>query len=439
MKVTHEPARDIPVIAEGDVVVAGAGPAGAATAISAARLGARTILLEQGGAVGGVATSGLMSLWTGATRGPLYEEILERSADRRDGGFAYYGGKVREWRTIINTERLKTVLLEMLVEAGVDVRLYTLACRPVMEGAAVAGVITESKGGREAVLGRVVVDASGDGDIAALAGVPFTRGRESDGRMQPATLMFKVGGVDTERAVFPGEFGDTFAVPAGDLQDLGRQELPFPAGHVLLYPTTLPGVVSANMTNCLGVDGTRPEDLTRATLACRRQIEPMVEFLRRRVPGFESCFLLETAAAIGVRETRHFHGVKTITEQDILEARVFDDWIVTRAYFNFDIHNLSGPGLDATGEQAAFPQSRGYTIPYGCFVPEKVDGLLLAGRNISGTHLAHSNFRVMPICVNMGQGVGAAAALCAARGLRRPRDLDVGEVQDVLRRQGVEP
>jgi hypothetical protein len=196
--------------------------------------------------------------------------------------------------------------------------------------------------------------------------------------------------------------------------------------------------VTANMTNCLGGDGTRPEDLTRATLACRRQIEPMMEFLRRRVPGFERCFLLETAAAIGVRETRHFRGEKTITEQDILEARVFDDWIVTRAYFNFDVHNLSGPGLDATGEQAAFAQSKGYTIPYGCFVPEKVDGLLLAGRNISGTHMAHSNFRVMPICVNMGQGVGAAAALCAARALT-PRDLDVGEVQDVLRRQGVEP
>jgi hypothetical protein len=438
MKSYREPARNLPVTAEADVVVAGAGPAGVATAISAARLGARTTLVEQGGAVGGVATSGLMSLWTGASQGPLYEEILERSADRRDGGFAYYGGKVREWRTIINTERLKTVLLEMLAEAGVDLRLYTFACRPVMDGDAVAGVITESKGGREAVLGRVVVDASGDGDIAALAGAPFAKGRESDGRMQPATLMFKVGGVDMERAVFPGEFGDTFAVPAGDLQELGRKELPFPAGHVLLYPTTLPGVVSVNMTNCLGVDGTRTGDLTRATLECRRQIDPMVDFLRRRVPGFERCFLLETAAAIGVRETRHFQGAKTLTEQDILEARVFDDWIVTRAYFNFDVHNLSGPGLDATGEQAAFAQTRGYTIPYGCFVPEKVDGLLLAGRNISGTHMAHSNFRVMPICVNMGQGVGTAAALCAARGCA-PRDLDVGEVQDVLRRLGVEP
>jgi hypothetical protein len=256
--------------------------------------------------------------------------------------------------------------------------------------------------------------------------------------MQPATLMFRVAGVDMERAVFPGEFGDTFQVAAGDLQELGRRELPFPAGHVLLYPTTLPGVVTANMTNCLAVDGTRASDLTRATIACRRQIAPIVEFLRNRVPGFERCYPLESAATIGVRETRHFEGETTLSEHDILAARVFDDWIVTRAHFNFDVHNMSGAGLDESGAQAEFAQRRGYTIPYGCFVPRKVDGLLLAGRNISGTHLAHSNFRVMPICVNMGQGVGAAAALCAARRCR-PRDLDVAEVQDILRRQGVEP
>ncbi len=437
MPTIRERARDIPIAAEADVVVVGAGPAGFATAVNAARLGARTVLVEAGGIVGGAATSGLMSHWTGDTRGPLYEEILKRSADRA-GGFAYYGGKVRQWRTIINTERLKTVLLEMLQEAGVDLRLYTLACAPVMDGAAISGVITESKSGREALLGRVIVDASGDGDIAAAAGVPYVKGRETDGRMQPATLMFRVAGVDTERAVFPGEFGDTVEVPAGDLQELGRKELPFPAGHVLLYPTTLPGIVTANMTNCLEVDGTRAADLTRATIACRRRIEPIVDFLRRCVPGFERCRPLESAAAIGVRETRHFEGEKRITEQDILAARVFDDWIVTRAYFNFDVHNMTGSGLDASGAQAEFPQTRGYTIPYGCFVPKKVDGLFLAGRDISGTHLAHSNFRVMPICVNMGQGVGAAAALCAARGLR-PRDLDVAEVQDVLRRQGVEP
>ncbi len=437
MKSYTEPAREIPVTAEPDVLVVGAGPAGFATAVSAARLGARTLLVEQSGLVGGVSTGGLMSHWTGDTEGPLYEEILERSKDR-GGGFEYYGGKVRQWRTIINTEKLKTALLEMLAEAGVELRLYTLACRPIMAGQAVRGIVTESKSGREALLARIVVDASGDGDIAAGAGVPYTRGRESDGRMQPATLMFRVGGVDMERAVFPGEFGDTFRVPAGDLQELGRRHLPSPAGHVLLYPSTLPGVVTVNMTNCLEIDGTRAEDLTRATLACRRQLEPIVAFLRAHVPGFERCWLQESAPAIGIRETRHFQGEAAITEEDILQARRFDDWIVTRAYFNFDVHNLTGPGLDSTGSQNDFPQARKYTLPYGCFVPRGADNLLLAGRDISGTHLAHSNFRVMPICVNMGQGVGTAAALCARQGCR-PRELDVRRVQEALRAQGVRP
>jgi hypothetical protein len=242
--------------------------------------------------------------------------------------------------------------------------------------------------------------------------------------------------VDTGRAVFPGEFGDTFSLSDGDLQELGKKNLPFPAGHVLLYPSTLPGVVTCNMTNSLNVDGTNAEDLARATCECRKQMNPIVEFLRKYVPGFEMCHLLGSASAIGIRETRHFRGEATITEDDILEARVFDDWVTTRNHFNFDVHNLSGSGLDKTGVQAGFQQPRGYTIPYGCFVPQKVDNLFLAGRNISGTHLAHSNFRVMPICLNMGHAVGVAAALCVKED-RRPRDLDVRNVQSLLQSQGV--
>lgn len=131
-------------------------------------------------------------------------------------------------------------------------------------------------------------------------------------------------------------------------------------------------------------------------------------------------------------------GEYTLTEDDILEAKVFDDWAVTKAHFNFDIHNLTGSGLDETGVQKLFPQKKGYTIPYRCFVPKKVDNLLLAGRNISGTHKAHSNFRVMPICANMGQAVGIAAALCVKYDVK-PRELDVRKLQAVLKTQGVEP
>ena len=141
------------------------------------------------------------------------------------------------------------------------------------------------------------------------------------------------------------------------------------------------------------------------------------------MPGFEQCYPISSASLIGVRETRHFEGLKTITEEDIRAARVFEDWAVTKAHFNFDVHNLTGSGLDETGEQRHFKQSKGYTIPYGCLVPKTKDGLLLAGRNISGTHKAHSNFRVMPICANIGQAAGTAAALCAQQ-YKKPRVLE---------------
>ncbi len=422
-----EPQRKIPVKHLVDVLVVGGGPAGVGAALAAARQGARVLLVEQSGAVGGVATTGLMSHWTGKTEHiGLYGEILRRAKDADDP-------------QLINPEKLKLVLLDMLDEAGVHWQLYTFACDVIMEGQTLKGIITESKSGREAVLARVVVDATGDGDIAAKAGVPYTKGREGDGKMQPMTLMFKVAGVDTDRVVrFTGGFEDTYETPEGDIQSLAKQHLPFPAGHLLIYRSTLPGVVTCNMTNCIEVDGTDVADLTRADFECRRQIDPIVDFLRRYVRGFEHCYLLSTAAQIGVRETRHFAGAYAITEEDILSARVFADWVVPKVHFNFDVHNLSGSGLDETGVQKHFSQPQHYTLPYGCFVPQKVENLYLAGRNISGTHKAHSNFRVMPICVLMGQAVGIAAALCVQEAVT-PRNLEVQHVQAILEAQGVSP
>ena len=424
MKIVEE-RREIPVWEQVDVLVVGSGPAGVSAAICAAREGVSVMLLEQSGNVGGIATEGLMSHWTGNTEGGFYDEILERSAD------------AAQMRKVIDPERLKTILLEMLEEAGVKLLLYTFACAPVMEGNKIKGVIAENKTGRGAVLGKIVVDASGDGDIAARAGVPYYIGRETDGKMQPATIMFKVAGVDVERGVFPGGFEEHLAIPAGDIQKLGEEHLPSPAGHVLLYRSTLPGIVTCNMTNCTDIDGTKAEDLTRATVVCRKQMESIVHFLREYVPGFENCYLISSASLIGIRETRHFKGEAVITREDILEARVFDDWVVTKAHFNFDVHNMTGNGLDETGVQKNFQQKKGYTIPYGCFVPLEVDNLYLAGRNISGTHMAHSNYRVMPICANMGQAVGVAAAICVKEGTV-PRELSAATVQRRLIESGVQ-
>jgi glycine/D-amino acid oxidase-like deaminating enzyme len=427
MRTYTEPARQIPIAREVEVLVVGGGVAGVATAIAAARQGASTLLVEQSGAVGGMATTGLMSHWTGRTAHiGIYGEILKRAQDAEDC-------------QLINPEKLKTALLELLAEAGVTWQLYTFAADVTVEHNLVRGIVVESKSGRQAILGRVVVDATGDGDIAEKAGVPYQKGREGDGKMQPMTLMFKVGGVDTDRVVrFVGGFEDTYATPEGDIQALAREHLPAPAGHLLIYRSTLAGVVTCNMTNSINVDGTSAEDLTRADYECRRQLDPIVDFLRTYVAGFEHCYVLSSAAQVGVRETRHFLGAYTLTEHDILAARVFDDWVVPKVHFNFDVHNLSGSGLDATGVQREFRQSKHYTIPYGCFLPQEVDGLYLVGRNISGTHKAHSNFRVMPICVLMGQAVGTAAALCVQQGCQ-PRALDVRDIQQVLTAQGVSP
>lgn len=430
-----EPAKTIPVKHEVDVLVIGGGPAGFSAAVNAARRGAKTMLIEQSGAIGGVATSGLMSHWTGETKGGFYEEILSRSEGMEEGPSMGGHGTFRQ---VIDHERLKTVMLQMLEEAGVIVQLYTFASAPIMEDKTITGVITESKSGRESILAGIVIDASGDGDIAARAGAPHYLGREYDGKMQPMTIMLQVAGVDTSQVRYVHGFEETYDLPGGDIQTLGRQHIPYPAGHVLIYPSPLPGIVTLNMTNSIKVNGTKAEDLTFATVTCRNQIEPIIKFLKEFVSGFENCFVINSSAQIGVRETRHFIGEQTLNEQDIMVARVFDDWAVANVHFNFDVHNLSGAGLDETGEQKHFKQKKGYTIPYGCFVPTEVDNLLLAGRNISGTHMAHSSFRVMPICANMGQSVGIAAALCKEKGCK-PRSLDVKLLQEELIKLGVKP
>lgn len=407
-----------------DVIVAGAGPSGVAAALKSAREGAKTLIIEYSGRVGGISTSGMMSHFAGRVKSRIYDEILEK---------AYSKNFIKDFagRTVIDTELLTITYLELLQDAGVDILLYTLVCDVIKEANKVCGVITESKSGRKAYGAKVVIDCTGDGDVAYKAGAEYFSGREDDGKMQPATLMFKVGGVDDKRAVYLSSFESTYQTPKGELQALAKEILPFPAGHVLLYRSTIPGIVTCNMTNCISVDGTKAEDLTRAELICRSQMEPIVKFLREYVPGYENCYIVGAASLIGVRETRHFAGVEKINEEDILSARVFDNWVVKDAYFNFDVHNLTGASLDKTGVQHKFKQKMGYTIPYGCLVPKQIDGLLLSGRNISGTHLAHSNFRVMPICVAIGEACGAAAAIASKNNIQL-RDVDALDIQAVL-------
>lgn len=411
---------------EYDVIVAGSGPAGIAAAIMAGRQGVKTLIIESLGKLGGISTSGMMSHFTGTVGNRLYHEVLERAAQKN-----YFNNGVKTIK--IDPEYLTLTYIEMLEEAGVDILLYTTMCDVIMDGNTLKGIICHSKDGFSAFYSKVVVDATGDGDVAYKCGAPYKQGRETDGKMQPATLMFKVGGVDMERAVFPESFESLVHTEKGELQALAKEKLPAPAGHVLLYSSTIPGIVTCNMTNITGIDGTSAESLTKAEIICRKQMPEIVKFLREYAPGYEKCYVVGSASLIGIRETRHFEGVKTITAEEISEAVQHDDYVVYDAFFNFDVHNITGAGLDKTGCQHNFKQKKGYTIPYGCLVPKETDGLLLSGRNISGTHMAHSNYRAMPICMGMGEAAGVAASL-AVKQQKTIRNIDVKEIQTFLAR-----
>lgn len=409
-----------------DVIVVGSGPAGIGAAVSAGRNGAKTLLIESCGRVGGISTSGMMSHFTGTVGNRIYHEVLERASEKN------LYDKTKSTITI-DPELLTLTYIEMLEEANVDILLYTTFCDAIVENNILKGIICHSKDGFTAFYSDVVIDASGDGDVAYKCGVPFTLGRENDNKMQPATLMFKVGGVDMSRAVFPGSFETLVETDKGELQALARQKLPAPAGHVLLYKSTLPGVVTCNMTNITDINGTSAEDLTKAEIVCRKQMPEILKFLHEYAPGYENCYIVGSASLIGIRETRHFEGIKTITEKEIENAIQHDDYVVYDAYFNFDVHNISGSGLDKTGCQHKFYQKHGYTIPYGCLVPKKIKGLLLSGRNISGTHIAHSNYRAMPICMGTGEAAGIAAAI-AVKDRIDLKDISAKQIQQYLGR-----
>lgn len=408
-----------------DILVLGSGPSGFAAAYTAAKNGAKVILVEQGGDVGGISTSGLMSHWTGSCGSPLYYEILKRSAQYNEGKFK------NKITNLIDPEKLKTLYLEMLYEVGCKIMLYTFAEDAICNGNEILGATVINKSGKTDIYAKITIDATGDGDIAARAGAEFVLGRESDNKMQPSTLMFKIGGVDYDRAVFLGSFESTYETPNGELQSLAKEHIPYPAGHILTYESTLPGVVTCNMTNAIDIDGTNADDLTRATFICRKQMDDIVKYLREFVPGYENCYVISSASLMGIRETRHFKGKYTLNEQDILEAKIFDDYVVKDAYFNFDVHNITGSGLDKTGVQKLFKQKKGYTIPYRCLIPDVKENLLLCGRNISGTHMAHSNYRVMPICIGIGEAAGAAAYISVSQDSNL-KDVDAKEIRQLI-------
>ncbi len=416
-KVSRKTRGKMKIKTECAVLVAGGGPAGVAAALQAARGGADTLLIESQGRLGGAAVSNYVSPFMGGADSPLVEEIL-----------AANGGAE------VDFQFLDLTYADLLEQASVNILLHTWAAEAQVKGSRLQTVETFSKNGRQKIKARVVIDATGDGDVAAAAGAQFEKGRTADGLMQPMTVMFVLAGA-AENAFVSGseESARQIHLPAGTWEEViltgqAAGELPENVGVIRLYPGRGPDERIVNATQVNYVDGTKAEDLTRAELSARRQARQILDFLRRRAPGYENIRLAGMPAAVGVRETRRILGEAYLTKEDLLAGRKWPDAVVWNANFCIDIHNPDGQG-QAEGPQAARVQP--YDIPFGCLIPKGFDNLLTAGRCISGSHEAHASYRVQKICLATGAAAGAAAALAVQAGVS-VREVDIKKLQTIL-------
>ena len=280
---------------------------------------------------------------------------------------------------------------------------------------------------------RTVIDATGDGDVAVFAGCDYEKGRE-DGLMQPVTVEFTLDDVEEDKGILCIGDIDNVKFRGQRFLDWTKAQaeqgiIPQNTAAVRLHPTVYKGFRQVNTTQVNGVDSTRVETLYAAELELRQQMEVLTDFFRKELPGYGRCKIVSSASTTGIRESRRIVGDYQITGEQCASGARFPDVIVHKADFLVDIHNPAGSG------QAE--QKIQYCIPYGCFVPQKVEGLYVAGRCISGTHRAHASYRVMSICMAMGQAVGVAASLCARKDCT-PRQLDVGELQEALTNLGID-
>lgn len=421
--VVEEAPRQTPVAAVVDVVVVGGGPTGVGAALAAASEGAKTLVVERHGMLGGMWTAGLLN--------PLFEPLRGWWVERLVGRLHEAGG----WREhpkfpVFDTEVLKYTLEQMLGEAGVDFWYHVQACDPLVIDRRVRGIIIEGKSGREAILANTVIDCTGDGDIAARAGVPFQFGRPVDGLSQPMTLMFEVEGVES---LGPNTQHIlkilTDAIEASDLPI----RLPYgkrPRGTPYLIPLPADGVGAIQATHVYRFDATDTRDVTRATVEARAQVHEIFFKALRNVPGLEQVRLSQTAPSLGIRESRHMEGQYTLNADDVTAGCKFEDAVVSCG-FGCDIHEIY-PDDKLAHRIPAKP----FEIPYRCLVPKSVRGLLFAGRCISGTHEAHASYRVTGTCMGLGQAAGLAAAMATAA-QATPDEVDGRDLRAALEQRGV--
>ena len=411
MRKYHEPSRDLPIIRDVDVIVVGGGPAGITAAIASARKSARTVLIEQFGYLGGTATASLMACINGfrnqvepdstqTVRG-IAEEIILGLKELGGLGKSPYPQKPYpslpgqlEYSYAIDTEKLKFLTLKLCVEAGVDVMLHAYFADSIVEGNELRGVIVENKSGRQALIAKVVVDATGDADVSARAGVPFWQTRKDEAPRLNDGLMYRIQfGITRPEGTFACDFGDN-AVIWG------------------------PGVGP--------IDGTNADELSKAEVDARLRVYEDFASKQATHPELADAHLVETPPLIGIRQTRFIEGEYKLTAEDAITGRRFDDVVAIS----------SCPIIHYYGYRR-YLEHEGYDIPYRCLVPKRVDNLLAAGRCISSEQQPYESHRAMAPIMAIGQAAGTAAALSALSGVK-PRSLDVKSLQKTLIAQGAQ-
>jgi len=318
-------------------------------------------------------------------------------------------------------------------ENDVQVLYYTRAVDVIRRKKIIKGIVVSGKSGLEIIRADMFIDATGDGDMAACCGVPYEKGRKADGQMQGVTLMFRLGGVKYFGRNYGGIMEDKhYDALFKKAWKTGKVSAQYEVGCINSIPG-MPGVVAVNSQHSFDIDGTSPADLTKAMMTGRRQIREMTALFRQYCKGFEKCFLINSAALPGGRETRRIKCDYQLTEDDVLKARHFEDSIGKYAW-TLDVHLPPLPG-EKHGNIWMKPNTS-FDIPFRCLVPKGVDNLLIAGRCMSATQKALGAARLMPTCMVMGQAAGTAAALCF-KNKTIPRSLKISRLQETLRDQNV--
>lgn len=429
--------KQIPRIATPDILVVGSGSAGATAAIAAARTlrskssKKKVMLVERYGFLGGTSTAVLDTFYGFFTPGASQNKVVGGVSDDVIDGLRKLDRVIERPNTFgagtgitYNPEILKVVWERLALQAGVDLLFHTFVTDVIKDGERITGIVADSKAGLALICPTILIDASGDADVCARAGVPYEKAGDID-PAQTLTTTFRMANVNTEcaRSLSRQEFLTRMQAAA----ESGNFDLPRREGSIHITP--IDGVMATIMTRLSVADPTTPHDLTSAEIEGRRQALEYERFLRTQIPGYEAARIVAFSTQIGIRETRRVYGEYRLTREDVLHARKFEDAIGLCGAPIEDHH--AGEGT----HWVYLPDGETVDIPYRTLVPKSVENLYVAGRCFSATHDAHASVRSMAQCMAMGHAAGTAAALCAL-GDMQPRDISVPQLQSLLEEQG---